>query len=150
VLRRRAHDETDRSITISKGVTMGEPFIFINTATIHEGKLEGWVKSFAEFSEFVEENEPRLLHFATYISEEGTEATILQIHPDAESMAFHMQLVADHMTGSAEYLDFSQMRIQVYGTPNEPVLAQIRKLAGSGVPVAVASPHGGFDRLPVT
>jgi hypothetical protein len=35
-----------------------------------------WVKYFREFSEFIEANEPRLLHFAMYLNKGGSDETI--------------------------------------------------------------------------
>jgi hypothetical protein len=45
-------------------------------------------------------------------------------------------------------LDYSRMRLQVFGTPTEPVLELMRELAGSGVPVTVKTLAAGFNRLP--
>lgn len=46
-----------------------------------------------------------------------------------------------------DYLDFSKMNIQIYGTPTEDVVEQMRQLAGSGVPVTIKTPVTGFDRI---
>jgi hypothetical protein len=128
---------------------MIEPFIFVQTAPIKEGMLDSYRKDFKETTELVEAEEPRMLHFASYINEEGTEQTVIQVHPDAESMRFHMQVAADHIRDRGRRnLDFSQMRIEVYGTPTEPVMALMRELAGSGVPVTVKTLASGFNRLP--
>lgn len=127
---------------------MTEPFIFINTYAIKAGRAEGYEKAFQKVVEVAEANEPRLLHFATYLSEDGTEATTVQVHPDADSMGFHMQLVAEHINAAREFLDFTKMRIQVYGTLSDGILEQMRQLAGSGVPVSINNPRAGFNRLP--
>jgi heme-degrading monooxygenase HmoA len=130
-----------------KGITMSEPFIFINTCALKEGRAADFEKHFQKTVELVETREPRVLHFAAYINADGTEASIVQVHPDAESMGFHMQLVAQHVAESREFLDFTQMRIDVCGAPNEAVLERMRQLSGSGVRVSVKSPAGGFTRL---
>lgn len=128
---------------------MIEPFIFVQTAPIKEGRLEGYRHDFKETVELVEREEPRMLHFASYINEAGTEQTVIQVHPDAESMRFHMQVAAQHIRERGpRNLDFSGMRIEVYGTPTEPVLDLMRELAGSGVPVTVKTLASGFNRLP--
>jgi hypothetical protein len=123
---------------------MAEPLIFTNTTAIKEGQLEAWGKYFQEFSEFIEANEPRLLHFAMYVDEEGAEETIVQVHPDADSMRYHMELLASHEHASGEYLDFTKSRSQVYGTPSDELLDKIRAF---GTPVRVWSPEGGFNRV---
>jgi hypothetical protein len=128
---------------------MIEPFIFVQTAPIKEGMLESFKTDFSETVDLVRNEEPRILHFASYINEEGTEQTVIQVHPDAESMRFHMQVAAEHIRERGpRNLDFSRMRIEVYGTPTEPVLELMRELAGSGVPVAVKTLASGFNRLP--
>lgn len=127
---------------------MVDPFIFVSTAAIKEGQLKAYKQRFAETAELVEANESRLLHFATYVNDEGTEETTVQVHSDAESMASHMRLVAKHIQAAREVLDFTTLHIEVYGTPTDAVLEQIRELAGSGVPVAIKTPAAGFNRLP--
>ena len=128
---------------------MTEPFIFVQTAPIKDGMLESYKKDFKDTVDFVQANEPRMLHFASYINEEGTEQTVIQIHPDAESMRFHMQVATEYIRERGpRNLDFSKMRIAVYGTTTESVLELMRELAGSGVPVTIKTMAEGFHRLP--
>jgi hypothetical protein len=64
-----------------------QPFIFIGTHRLKEGKLEAFKKSCVELAEFVESNEPRVIAFNVYGSEDGAEVSIVKAHPDAESSA---------------------------------------------------------------
>jgi hypothetical protein len=125
---------------------MAAPFIYLSTTGIKEGQLEAWLRYFAGFAEFIEANEPRLLHFGTYVNEEGTEQTIVQVHPDPKSMAFHMGLLADHASRAADHLDFSTARSQVYGEPDPAVLEPIRGFVPH-IPVTLGTPGGGFARF---
>jgi hypothetical protein len=128
---------------------VGEPFIFIQTGPIKDGMLDSYTKDIKETAELVEAEEPRVLHFASYINEEGTEQTVIQVHPDSESMRFHMQVARRHIEERGpRNLDLSKMRIDVYGTPTEPVLELMRELAGSGVPIRIKTLAAGFNRLP--
>ena len=129
-------------------MVMNEPFIFINSYAIKPGRADDYEKACRTVVELAEAEEPRLLHFGIYINSDGTEGTTVQVHPDADSMGFHMQLVAEHINAAREYLDFTTMRVQVYGILNEPVLEQMRQLAGSGVPVTITAQSSGFNRLP--
>jgi quinol monooxygenase YgiN len=124
---------------------MAEPLVFTNTTAIKEGQLESWQKYFEEFAEYVEAQEPQLLHFTMYVDETGTEETIVQVHPDAASMRTHLAVMADHGHAAAEYLDFTRSTSRVYGAPDDDLIAQIRSY---GIPVTVARPEGGFHRLP--
>jgi len=129
---------------------MTEPFIFIGTHALKEGKLEDFKQHFQEFCAFIEENEPRLIHFALYINDEGTEVTVVQVHPDADSMAFHMQVAAEHFAHAHdEFLDATKS-IQIYGTPSDTLLEQMKQVSSSGVLVVVRSGLAGFNRLPAT
>src|SRR5215203_3942546 len=62
------------------------PLIFVTTITLKEGKLEDFKHYSEQMGKFVEENEPRIIHFEQYINEDGTEMTSVQIHPDEDSM----------------------------------------------------------------
>ena len=128
---------------------MAEPFIFIGTHTIKEGKLEDFKQHSQEFCKFVEANEPRLIHFGFYFDEDGTEVTVVQVHPDADSMAFHMQVGREHFIHAYEFLDTTRS-LQIYGTPSDALVEQMKQVAPPGVPVIVKSEFAGFDRLPAT
>lgn len=126
---------------------MIEPFIFINRYAIKPGRAEDYANACGRVLEIAEAKEPRLLHLGFYVNEDGTEGTTVQVHPDAESMGLHMQLIAEHVNETREYLDFTTMRIQIFGTLSGPVLEQMRALAGSGVPVTIMAQSSGFNRL---
>jgi hypothetical protein len=128
---------------------MAEPFIFIGTHTLKEGKLEDFKRHFGEFCKFIEANEPHLVHFELYINEEGTEVSVVQVHPDADSMAFHMQVAGEHFAHAYEYLDTTES-IQIYGTPGDALVEQMKQVSSPEVPVIVKSEVAGFNRLPAT
>lgn len=128
---------------------MIDPFIFIQTAPIKDGMLDSYRQDIQETVDLVQAEESRILHFASYVNAEGTEQTVVQVHPDADSMRFHMQVAAEHIRERGpRNLDFSGMRIEVYGSPTEPVLELMRELAGSGVPIRTKTLAAGFNRLP--
>jgi hypothetical protein len=56
----------------------------------------------------VESNEPRLIAFNLYLDDEGSSVTGVQVHPDAQSMVSHMQVVRDYITTA--YGDFLESR----------------------------------------
>ena len=122
------------------------PFIFIGTHTIREGKLEDYKEGLQEFFDFVEANEPRLIAINFYVNDEGTELSVVQIHPDAASMEYHMQLLRERIQRSTgEFLITKD--IQVYGPANDQVLEMMSQLARSGTPLSVKPVHlGGFTR----
>lgn len=126
---------------------MSEPFIFIGTHTLREGKLQDFKQQWLELLEMVEAKEPRLIAFHAYVNEDGTELTGVQVHPDADSMLFHMQVVRDHISEAHQSVVEKTERIDIYGNPSDAVLEMIRQLAGSEVPLNVKAHHlGGFTR----
>jgi hypothetical protein len=125
---------------------MSEPFIFIGTHRIAEGKLNEFKRDCQQLVEIVERNEPQLLSFNFYFSEEETEVSVVQVHPDADSMLLHMEVAREHITEAAEKQLITK-DIQVFGPPNDAVLGMIEQLSQSGVPLIVKPKHlAGFVR----
>ncbi|WP_052668039.1 putative quinol monooxygenase [Nitriliruptor alkaliphilus] len=126
---------------------MSEPFIFIGTHRLKEGKREAYEQHVADFARFIDEQEPQLQVFTFYLDEDAEHVSVVQVHPNAESMGLHMQIAHQHI-GDA-YTDYLEetVSIQVFGEPTDAVLTMMRKLAGDGVPVSIQRPFAGFDRL---
>jgi quinol monooxygenase YgiN len=125
------------------------PFVFVGTHRLKEGKLDAFKRECAALAELAEANEPRLIAFNFYANEDGTEVSVVQVHPDADSMATHMQVVREHITGAFEEEGAlgETLGIQIYGTPTDAVLGMIQHLSQEGVTVSVM-PDGlaGFTR----
>lgn len=125
---------------------MLEPFIFIGTHRIKEGMLEQYKRYTRDLVEAIEANEPRLIAFNAYLNEEGTQVTAIQVHPDAASMEFHLQLLGDKIAEAYDFLEKTES-IQLYGAPSEALLTMMKEVAGSGVPLTVNGQHlVGFTR----
>lgn len=127
---------------------MGKPLIFINTYRIKPGKEDEYRRRFQEVVDIVEAEEPEMLYFAEHFSEEGSEATTVQIHADPDNMAYHIQLVGEQIQNAMPLVDASSMSIHIYGSPPEALVDQMRQVAGSGVSVTVSPAAVGFDRFP--
>src|SRR5258708_22642569 len=126
---------------------MSAPFIFIATNRLREGKLAAERDRAADVSSFIEEKEPQLLAFNEYVNEDGTEVGVVQIHPDADSMEFHMGVVAERAARAYTETLEATTSIQVYGEPSEAVLEMLGRQAGAGVPMTVKPHHlRGFTR----
>jgi hypothetical protein len=99
-------------------------------------------------AEFVEANEPRVIAFEAYLNDDDTEVTGVQIHSDADSMAFHMQVAFEKIMAFDQYLDTRS--VEVYGVPNDTVLGMMKQMAdqfGSEMALRVrTNPVGGFTR----
>ena len=127
---------------------MPEPFIFITTSKIKEGKLDEYRTYTRKSVEIIHSNEPRLIAFSTYINEDGTKATTVQVHPDVDSMMFHLMVMMERMDIAFEHLELESMT--VCGKPNDQFLEIAKQFADSGASLNI-NPEtlSGFTR-PVT
>jgi hypothetical protein len=123
------------------------PFIFIATNRLRPGALEAETARVPGLVDFIAANEPQLIAFNEYVNEDGTEVSVVQLHPDTDSMALHMGIVAER--AAAAYAETVEMTtsIQVFGTPSNAVLELLQRQAGTGVPLSIKPQHlGGFTR----
>src|SRR3984893_11276290 len=127
---------------------MSGPFLFIATNRLKEGKLEEERKRVPGLCDFIEANEPRLIAFNEYVNEDGTEVGVVQVHPDGDSMEFHMQVVRERAARAYAGTLEATTSIQVFGTPSRSILEMLRQQAGSGIQLSIKPHHlGGFTRL---
>jgi hypothetical protein len=128
---------------------MSAPFIFIGTYTVKPGHFEAFEKYFIDFCDtVVEPNEPRLLSFQGYAEPVSNEVTVVQIHPDAESMVHHLSVITEHV--AVAYVDYleRESRWQIYGTPRSGVLEKIQAMGGDGATPRSREAFAGFTRWP--
>jgi len=131
------------------------PLILITTITSKEGKLDDFKRHSEQMGKFVEENEPRIIHFEQYINEDGTEMNGVQIHPDEDSVAFHMQVAGERIAQAYEFIDAIKS-LQIYGDPSDAFVERMKQrgsamtASGAGYPVIVKSKFAWFNRLPAT
>jgi quinol monooxygenase YgiN len=124
---------------------MTEPFIFIGTYKIKEGKRDDFARYWREFVEFVETSEPRLIAFNAYVNDEGNEVAVVQVHPDVDSMEFHMKLIREHVEHAAWEFLGDTVSTQIYGAVSDSALETMRQMGSAAFSV---KPHGigGFTR----
>ncbi len=127
---------------------MSQPFIFISTFRLKQGKLEAFKEMCQGLVEFVGSNEPRVIAFNLYASADGTEVSNVQVHPNADSMVSHMQLLREHISGAGSEesaIDVTTSN-QIYGAPSDAVLEMIEGF-DPGVPLPIKPvPLAGFTR----
>jgi hypothetical protein len=121
--------------------------IYLDTSEVREGSLGELKQAIAELAAFVEENEPQLIAYEVYFSEDGKQMTVAHVHPDSASLDFHMEVAGPRFASFAGLLTL--LSIHIYGEPSEEALEQMRekvRLLGSGE-VVVHAPHAGFARF---
>ena len=96
----------------------------------------------SEFCKLAEEKEPRLLAFHIYVSEDQSSEVVLQIHPDAESMQHHLEVMREKVRETFAYTDFESL--EIYGQPNDELREWIERVS-EGVPFTL--PRGTLGWL---
>lgn len=124
---------------------MSAPFVVKAVSTIHPGKAEAYRPLAAEICSLAEEHEPRLMAFHIFVSEDETSEVVLQVHPDAGSMQYHLKVLGEKVRETFAYSDFQSL--EIYGQPNEALMKWLPKVT-DGVQFTLHPVHwGGFTRL---
>jgi hypothetical protein len=127
---------------------MTQPIVYVDTSEVRDGRLEELKAAMDDLTEFVKTNEPRLLAYHVYFSDDGTRMTVMHINPDSSSLEFHMNVAGPKFPQIGEFINM--LAIDVYGQPDEALIGRLRqkaKMLGSGS-VRVHELHAGFARLP--
>ncbi len=97
---------------------MSGTFVYVGNWTIKEGRVGEARKYLSEHAEFIEANEPRLISFNFYIDDATGRVTCVQVHPDADSMATHMELISKHLANGLDWMEAIELE-QYYGEKSQ-------------------------------
>lgn len=125
---------------------MPQPIVYIDKSEIVEGKLEELEAAMEHLASFVESNVPRLVSYGFFLNGDRTQMTVVAVHPDPDSIEFHMDVCGAEFRKFAELIKLSG--IEVYGSVSDTVLERLHQKArmlGDGT-VAVHDRHAGFSR----
>jgi hypothetical protein len=125
---------------------MAQPIVYIDTSAIREGKLDELEVAMEHLATFVEANVPRLISYAFFLDEARTLMTVVAVHPDSESLEFHMDVGREEFRKFADFIEL--LKIEVYGHVSDAVLERLHqkaKVLGSAT-VAVHEFFSGFGR----
>lgn len=124
--------------------------VYVDTSNVREGALEELKAGMKELVEFVEANEPLLLAYNVYFSDDGARMTVVQVHSDSASLEYHMEIAGPVFRRFVELVTLKS--IHIYGEPSENLLEQSHekaRLLGRGE-VTVDALHAGFTRFSVS
>jgi hypothetical protein len=126
---------------------MSQPLMYIDTSEVRAGALDELKVAIEELAVFIDANEPRILTYHVYLSEDGTQMTVVHLHPDSASLDYHMDVAGPAFRKFAHLLTMSSIRI--YGEPSERALRQLHEKAQmlGCEDVTVHRPHAGLARL---
>lgn len=121
---------------------MSELLIYVSTWKIKEGRLEDFKQFSRQIVEYYRQNEPQLIAFNIFLNEDETEMTSIQIHPNANSMDFHMrkveQALEEEMNEWVERVDFIEPKhVEIYGTPSDALLMADQPFVDAGFPRSI-------------
>lgn len=123
-----------------------QPIVYIDTSSIRNGKLEELKVAMKGLAAFVEANMPQLMSYGFFLDETQRQMTVVAVHPNSESLEFHMDVGSGEFRKFAHLIDLS--KIEVYGRVSEGVLKRLHQKArmlGRGT-VAVYEFYAGFAR----
>jgi hypothetical protein len=125
---------------------MSQPLVYVDTSDVRAGKLPQLKAAIKELAEFIDENEPQLVSYSVYFTEDDCRMTVIHVHTGSASLDHHMDVGGPLFRKFADLVTLSS--IHIYGEPSERALGQLRdklRLLGAG-DVIVHAPHAGFLR----
>ena len=126
---------------------MPMPIVYIDRSDIHGGKVEAVKRLADELVEFVDANEPQLMSYGFFFSEDGTQMSVVAIHPDSASLELHLEIGGPAFQRFKEHI--SLRSIEVYGRPSDDAVNRLRqkaKMLGAKGDVVVHDLQSGFAR----
>ena len=123
---------------------MTQPIVFVSHSAILGGQVE-------EFRDFVRRGAPKLeadkpgtVAFLAYLDEDGSQASIVHVFPNADAMSAHLEGVRERSEEADAFIRTTAY--EIYGSPDPQVAQMMRGFAErSGVPLTVHPEHvGGY------
>jgi hypothetical protein len=126
---------------------MSSPILVVDRSEIREGKLEDVKAGVEGLVAYVEANEADPRAYNVCFNEAGTQMTVVQIHLHSASLERHLRVAGPVFRRFADLLRLA--RVDVYGSPSEAALEQMRSKAQllGNAPVVVHELHSGFSRF---
>jgi hypothetical protein len=127
---------------------MNDLIYYVDISIIQKGKLNELKNAVQDLVEFVKLNESRPISYNIYFNEDGTQMTLMQIHPDSASLEFHLEIAGPAFQRFKDLIRLSTIRI--YGKPTDNLLNQLQRKAQmlGNAKVVVHNFQSGFSRFP--
>jgi hypothetical protein len=121
--------------------------VYIDTSYVQEGALDELKKEVGKLAEFVTANVPRLIAYNVYFSDDGSQMTVIHIHPDSASLEEHLDVGGPIFRKFTDLVTLSSIR--VYGETSGRAMRQLHdkaRLLGCN-DVSQHGHHAGSSRL---
>jgi hypothetical protein len=125
---------------------MTKPIVFISHFRVRDGMLDQFKDLARTVALQLQAERPRTIAYLFYLSQSGSEITIVHVFPDADSMDNHAQGSQERSRAAFEFVIPDGW--EIYGTPSTAVLQQMREAAlASGVTLTIHPDYfAGFLR----
>jgi hypothetical protein len=123
---------------------MTQPIVFVSHSAILEGQVEGFRDFVRRGAPKLEADKPGTVAFLAYLDEDGSEASIVHVFPNADAMSAHLEGVRERSEEADAFIRTTAY--EIYGSPDPQVAQMMRSFAErSGVPLTVHPEHvGGY------
>lgn len=71
---------------------MSDAIVYVDTSDVREGALEELKAGIKALVDFIDANEPRIIAYNVYFTDDGSRMTVVHVHPDAASLEYHMEV----------------------------------------------------------
>jgi hypothetical protein len=102
---------------------VSQPLVYVDTSEVCNGALGELKAAIRELAEFVDENEPQLISYDVYFSEDGTQMTVIHVHTGPGSLDRHLDVAAPRFERFAGLVTLRS--IHIYGEPSEKAVGQL-------------------------
>jgi hypothetical protein len=102
---------------INERSDVSDAIVYIDRSEIQPGKAEQVRATMNELVAFAEANEPQLLAYSFFLSEGGTQMSVVAVHPDSASMEFRMEVAGPGFRKFKGLITL--LAIEVYGPVSE-------------------------------
>jgi hypothetical protein len=125
---------------------MSTPLVLITTHEVPLGRLAEAVDLSTRYEARVRAEEPALLAFHAYLSEDGCRLSLVHALADTAAAEYHLEVAAPFIAEARDVL--RTVRVDAYGEPGPRLQGALDRNAEDGTPVYVQSRVlGGFDQM---
>ena len=104
-----------------------DTLVYVDRSTIAPGRAAELEAAARGLVEHVRSNERRVLSYAIHFSADRRSMTVVHVHPDSSSLEQLLGVIAPMLAPFRELLHLQS--IDVYGSPNEAVMALLQRKA---------------------
>jgi hypothetical protein len=108
---------------------MSPSLVYIDRSEVLVGRLDKLERTIGDLVRHVHGRDLRFLTYDLYLSTDRSRMTVMHVHPDSESVERLMQAIAPKLPPFAKLINL--LAIDVYGSPSDAVLAQLRRKAAT-------------------